>query len=251
MIGCTCETCLSLDERNHRWRSSVYLTIGNKNILIDTSPDFREQAIKYRIFRTDAILLTHAHVDHLFGLDDIRRLNTLQDASIPLYGSPESIEDVKRIFDYIFKESILGTYRPKIDLHAISSFLEFDDGNGYFFKIMPLEVVHGLGRTFGYRFDYMDKSLAYIPDCHEIPASTIGLLNGLDVLIIDTLRYRIHPTHLSLDESLSLMKIIAPKKAYLTHIGHDLEHCTLEAELKERCFDSVSVAYDGLTIDLL
>lgn len=242
MIGCQCPVCSSSDPRNHRWRSSLYVSADSSRLLIDTSPDFREQSLRFHIQRIDAVLLTHAHVDHLFGLDDIRRFNTLQDNStIPLYGSPQSICDVRRIFDYIFLPNIAGTYRPKIDLHPIESPFSIPNSS---LLISPIEITHGSGRTFGYRIDFCDHHLAYIPDCHSLPKSSFALLNNLDWLILDALKYSPHPTHLSLSESLALINKINPRQAFLTHIGHDLDHASLCQTLPPH----IRPAYDGLIV---
>ncbi len=245
MIGCKCEVCTSKKERNKRLRSSLYIQTDQHSLLIDTSPDFREQALRYEIRKVDAILLTHAHVDHLFGLDDIRRINTIQGTSIPLYSSPEALKDVERIFDYIFKPSIKGTFRPKLELLPINDTLQFGE-----LSVTPVEVEHGLSRTFGYRFDYQDISVAYIPDCHTISEASISKLESLDYLILDTLKYEPHPTHLSLSEALTLIDQIKAEKVLLTHIGHRFDHDTLTSELISRGYTNAAPAYDGLTITL-
>ena len=249
MIGCECPVCTSADPRNRRWRSSIYLSAGNLRVLVDTSPDFRMQAIEHSIRKVDALLLTHAHVDHLFGLDDIRRVNTLQGAPIPLYASPEGIADVRRIFDYIFRDAVPGTYRPKIELCPVEAPFEIA-GADESLRVVPVDVVHGWSRTFGYRLEYGGRSVAYIPDCHEMPEPSRKLLSGLDLLVVDTLKYKPHPTHLSLDEALALIAALAPRRALLTHIGHDLDHETLCRELAARGFPNVSPAYDGLVAEL-
>lgn len=285
MIGCDCPVCRSADPHNRRLRSSIYISAGDLRVLVDTSPDFREQALKHNIRKVDAVLITHAHVDHLFGLDDIRRLNTIQKADIPLYANSNGLNDIRRIFDYIFKPNVPGTYRPKLDLrssdapftiHPLTSspapscdtpscgtaVADADacggDGEGRAqsfaspaaFSVTPFPVVHGWTTTQGFRFDYDGASLAYMPDCNELPEGSRALIRGVDTLILDTLRYRPHPTHLSLEQSLAVIADIKPRRAWLTHICHDLDHEKLTAELIEMGFPNVRPAYDGLEIEL-
>ena len=251
MVGCDCAVCRSPDPRNRRWRSSVYIAAGGARFLVDTSPDFREQALLHDIRRVDALLVTHAHVDHLFGLDDIRRINTIQDSDIPLYASPECLADIRRIFDYIFRDAVPGTYRPKLVLHPVESPFELPTPSGRPLSVTPFDSVHGWTRTFGYRFDFAGHSFAYLPDCHSLPEASAALLGGLDLLVVDALKYKPHPTHMTLDESLALIARLAPRRALLTHIGHSLDHETLCAELPARGFHNVAPAYDGLVVDLL
>lgn len=248
MIGCSCPVCTSTDPHNRRWRSSIYVKTGALRVLVDVSPDFRMQAMEHGIERVDALLLTHAHVDHLFGLDDIRRINTIQNAPITLYASPEGVADVRRIFDYVFRESVPGTYRPKLELRPVENRFELTGSDGTVLNVVPVDVVHGWSRTFGYRVEHGNKAFAYVPDCHEIPDGSLEVLSGLDLLIIDTLRYRPHPTHFSLDESLAAIGKLRPRRTLLTHIGHDIDHATLAEELARRGFRNVAPAYDGLEV---
>ena len=252
MIGCDCPVCQSSDPHNRRLRSSIYISAGDLRILVDTSPDFREQALKHNIRKVDAVLITHAHVDHLFGLDDIRRLNTIQKADIPLYANADGLNDIRRIFDYIFKPNVPGTYRPKLDLRPSDAPFEITalNGEGPALPVTPFRVVHGWTATQGYRFDYNGASLAYMPDCNELPESSRAVIRGIDTLILDTLRYRPHPTHLSLEQSLAVIADIKPRRAWLTHICHDLDHDKLTSELLEMGFPNVRPAYDGLEIEL-
>lgn len=253
MIGCDCPVCKSTDPRNRRLRSSVYITAGDLRILVDTSPDFREQALRHDIRHIDAVLITHAHVDHLFGLDDIRRINTIQGGkTMPLYASERAIADINRIFEYIFKPNVPGTYRPKLELRPCETPFEIPqpEENGPSLKITPFPIIHGWSTMQGFRFDYNGRSIAYIPDCNEFPKESADIAHGVDVMIIDTLRYRPHPTHLTVEQSLATIATIAPKRAFLTHIGHDLDHEKLTNELKSAGRSNILPAYDGLEIEL-
>ncbi len=253
MIGCDCAVCKSTDPLNHRLRSSAYLKAGDLRILIDTSPDFREQALRADIRRIDATLITHAHVDHLFGLDDIRRINTVQgETPMPLYASPSALEDIRRIFDYIFKPNVPGTYRPKLDLRASDAPFAIApaDGSCEAIHVTPFAVTHGWTHTQGFRFDFCERSLAYMPDLNSLPNESMETIRGVDVLVLDTLRYRPHPTHLSLDQSLEIIANVGPGRAYLTHICHDMDHSSLVADLDTRGLPHVRPAYDGLEIEI-
>lgn len=248
MVGCDCKVCKSADPHNRRLRSSVYISAGDYKILIDTSPDFREQAIRHEIRKIDALLVTHAHVDHLFGLDDVRRINTVMgDVPIPLYAASETLEDVKRIFNYIFRTPDVGTYRPKIDLISADAPFTLHDGR---VAVIPFPVMHGAAATRGFRIEYNGRSLVYMPDCHVLPAESRVLIGNTDVLILDTLRYKPHVTHLTLDESLEIISDVKPKRAFLTHLCHDFDHNVLVKELLDRGYANAVPAYDGLEIEI-
>lgn len=248
MVGCDCDVCKSSDPHNRRQRSSVYITAGDFKILIDTSPDFREQAIRHDIRKIDALLVTHAHVDHLFGLDDVRRINTVMgNVSIPLYAASETLDDVRRIFNYIFRTPDIGTYRPKIELVPADAPFTLNDGR---ISVIPFPVVHGTAATRGFRIEFAGRSLVYMPDCHVLPPESRDIIRNSNVLILDTLRYKPHVTHLTLDESLEIISDVKPERSYLTHLCHDFDHEKLTGELHSRGFCNVVPAYDGLEIIL-
>ena len=240
VIGCDCTVCRSQDPRNHRRRSSIYVTAGGFHIVIDTSMDFREQVLAYKVPRIDAVLITHSHADHIFGLDDIRRFNTLQGTMIPVYGSEGAIADLKRIFKYV-DQSVHepGVFRPRLSFIPLKGVFQAGP-----VTVEALPVLHGRTETYGYRLEWEGRTLGYVPDCKEMPEETINRFKGVDVMILDGLRHRSHPTHLTVESALGLLSRIGPKRAYLTHICHDLDH----EETQESLPSSIYVACDGLTL---
>lgn len=242
VIGCECRICRSKDPRNKRRRSSLYIQTPEASIVIDTSLDFREQALVYGVPRVDAVLITHSHADHIFGLDDIRRYNTLQGALIPVYGSSETIADLRRIFNYInVREPEPGVFRPRLDF--IEAHAPFIVGC---VSVKPLPVVHGRSVTFGYRLEREGCSLGYVPDCKEMPDATVKGFQGVDVMILDGLRHRPHPTHLTVEQAVRLLGKIGARHSYLTHICHDLDH----EETQESLPSGVFLACDGMVLNL-
>jgi phosphoribosyl 1,2-cyclic phosphate phosphodiesterase len=240
VIGCDCTICHSPDLRNRRRRSSIYIEAGGFHIVIDTSLDFREQVLEYRVPRIDAVLITHSHADHIFGLDDIRRFNTMQGGSIPVYGSPGTITDLKRIFSYVDQAvPELGVYRPQIDFLEIKGRIPVGP-----FMVDALPVLHGKTETCGFRLEWSGLTLGYVPDCKVMPDSTVSAFKGVDVMILDGLRHRDHPTHLSVDSALGLLAKIGAKRSYLTHVCHDLDH----EETQESLPPATYLACDGMTL---
>ena len=241
MIGCHCPVCSSSDPRNSRRRTSLYVSTDDAAFLIDTSPDLRQQALDFGIERVDAVLFTHAHADHVLGLDDIRRFNTIKGGVIPVYGDPVTLEDVRRVFHYIgSKPSAEGLYRPLVDFVPVEG--PFNLGK---VMVTPLDVRHGRKMT-GYLLGYAGLRIGYVPDCAAMPDETVKALEGVDVMILDALRYRPHPAHLCLDQALTLLERIGASRSYLIHLCHDMDHATLEAGLPP----SVLVSYDGLRLRL-
>ncbi len=241
-IACDCAVCRSTDPRNKRRRSSLYIVVPDTSILVDCAPDFREQALACNLRRIDAVLFTHAHADHFFGLDDIRRFNTIQDCIIPAYGSTDTIRNVRRVFSYISQEKTPGLYRPLINFCAIDG--KFRKGA---IDITPFNVVHGSIDTLGFRFDWRGRSLGYVPDCHSMPLKAITILRGVDVMILDCLRVSPeHVSHMVLHQSLDVLKEIGAERSFLTHMCHNIEHSELTSILPE----GIEPAYDGLQIFL-
>jgi phosphoribosyl 1,2-cyclic phosphate phosphodiesterase len=245
IIGCRCATCQSTNPKDKRLRVSVYIDVYpgkseiSHKILIDTSPDFRQQMLVNKLDDIDAILYTHHHIDHIMGLDDIRQINQLHRKSVDVYGNEATIKHIHRAFSYIFDEN---TYKgggiPDINVHVISL-------NKFSIKgieITPIEYLHGPTIVWGYRIG----NFAYLTDCSEIPEKEFGKLEGLEYLIIDALRYKPHPTHYSIDEAVKVSRRINAKQTYFTHMTHDLLHDETNSKLPE----NIQLAWDGLSFEL-
>ncbi len=238
MIGCTCKVCRSDDPRDKRLRPSVLLRLGPHRVLIDTSPDFRYQALRFGIERLDAILYTHSHADHILGLDDVRPFNFLQREQIPIYGSAEALVVIERTFRYVFDSSPSESSRPQLSPHT---FLD-EPFPVCGLDFLPIRLAHGKGTVYGFRFG----DCAYLTDHSGIPEESMEKLAGLDVLFLDALRYNPHPTHSTVDQSLKTVDRLKPQRAFFTHISHDLPHQLVESRLPA----NVRVAYDGLEIPI-
>ncbi len=241
MIGCRCAVCTSADPRNRRRRTSVYLAAGTSRILVDVPPDFREQALTFNVPRVDAVLFTHAHADHVFGFDDIRRFNTIQGGSIPVYAQRETLAEVRRIFNYVETAPKAGLYKPLAEFRVVDGGFMVGD-----VRATPLPVEHGGGQACGFRFDWERRSVGFVPDCHTMPDAAVERLRGVDVMVLDALRYKPHATHFTVAESLDCLARIGAPRAYLIHLCHDLDHERLSRELPA----GVGVSYDGLVIEI-
>jgi phosphoribosyl 1,2-cyclic phosphate phosphodiesterase len=236
-IGCDCETCQSTDPKDKRLRVSILVEHAEKKILVDTSIDFRQQALRVGITRLDAVLITHCHVDHVFGLDDLRPLNFRQGA-MGVYANEIAWTDLRRIFQYVFNPTHFGGGLPQLIPHTVIPNAPFSFADGL--EVTPLEVIHGKLAVIAYRFN----DFAYATDLNFISEQTIAALRGLDVLILDCVRIKPHATHLGLTEALEYVERIGPKRTFLTHLNHDILH-----ERDSRLLpDNVSFAYDGLVI---
>jgi phosphoribosyl 1,2-cyclic phosphate phosphodiesterase len=237
-IGCSCRVCRSGDPRNRRLRPSVCLRWDGHTVVIDTGPDFRQQALAYGIDKVDAVLFTHAHADHVLGLDDLRPFNFHQRGPIPVYASAPTLEVIRRIFSYIFHDGPTESSRPKIETHVFPDEPVLVHG----VEFLPIPVKHGSGDCYGFRFG----NHAYLTDHSEIPEPSLALLEGVEVLFLDALRYKPHPTHSTVEQSLRTVERLKPRAAYFTHISHDLDHGRAESLLPE----GVHLAYDGLELEL-
>jgi phosphoribosyl 1,2-cyclic phosphate phosphodiesterase len=236
-IACECETCLSEDPRDKRLRVSVLIEHDGKTILVDTSADFRQQALRARIKFLDAVLITHCHVDHVFGLDDIRPLN-FRYGAMGIYTNEIAWKDLRRIFQYIFQPTHVGGGLPQLIPHLIEKNAPFSFSPDL--TVTPLEVIHGKLPVLAFRFN----DFAYATDLNFIPEEAMKGLMDLDVLVLDCVRIKPHSTHLGLKEALEYIEKLKPRRAYLTHLNHDILHERDSKLLPE----NVQFAYDGLVV---
>jgi phosphoribosyl 1,2-cyclic phosphate phosphodiesterase len=239
MIACRCATCLSSDPRDKRLRPSIYIQVADgPAILVDTATDLRQQALTHEITHVDAILFTHSHVDHILGLDEVRRFNVVQRRAIPAYAQPSTAADLRRVFDYVFEPPAeRGGGIPQIDLIEIDGPFELAG-----VCIVPVPLLHGPRTILGFRLG----AFAYLTDCSRIPDESWPLLDGLDTLVLDALRHRPHPTHFSVAESLDVVARLKPRRTFFTHMCHDLPHEATNAALPA----GVELAYDGLRLEI-
>jgi phosphoribosyl 1,2-cyclic phosphate phosphodiesterase len=219
-------------------RPSIVIEHHGHSILIDTTPDFRTQALRAALKRVDAILFTHSHADHILGLDDVRPYNYMQGAPIPIYGAEDTLATIERVFSYVFTNVKRQTHIPKLEPHRIDG-LPFEL---FGLQVQPIPLMHGRDRIYGYRIGNM----AYLTDHSSIPPESMKLLQGLDVLFHDALRRTPHPTHSTVDEALQNIDALKPKLALFTHICHDLGHAETEAGLPA----NVRIAYDGMQLEV-
>lgn len=238
-LGCGCSVCSSSDPRDRRTRPSVVIAFrdgeNDRNVLIDSGPDFRQQALRENICSIDAVLYTHAHADHILGLDDLRPLSFKRTEKIPLYANPATADVLRTIFEYTFSESNSYPHKARVALFPL-------EAHTYLFgaDFVTVPLLHGDLETAGFRFG----KAAYLTDMSDIPASSFALLEDLDVLVLDALRRTPHPSHSNLETSLKFVEKIRPQRAWFTHMSHDLGHVETENELPPH----VRLAYDGLRI---
>ena len=237
VIGCTCETCTSDDPRNARYRASALVEVDGRAFLIDTGPELRLQALRAGLRRIDAVLYTHFHADHVHGLDDLKSFNAALGGALPCYGNTQTGAVLRDRFEYAFA----GT--PWVGLIPHLTFEVVDDPFELLgVPITPIDLQHGRIRSHGWRIG----GLAYLTDANDIPPSSLARLHGLDLLVIDGLRPRPHPTHYSIGEAVAVAERLRPQRALLTHMNHNVEYNRESAGLP----DGVALAYDGLVLDL-
>lgn len=238
MIGCSCKVCSSANVKDKRLRSSAWIEAGGMSVVIDTSTDFRAQALAVGIKRLDAVFFTHHHADHIHGIDDLRSFNFIQRHAIPCYGGPEALERIKGMFGYIFDgKADTGGGKPRLELYPITAPVTMGA-----LTVEPIPVMHGELAVYGYRVN----DTAYVTDCSRIPDSSLRRLEGLDCLVLGALGLKSHPTHFTLEQALDVIAMLAPKRAYLTHLNHNIGHDEVSANLPPGVF----LAYDGLAIDI-
>lgn len=234
---CACAVCRSEDPRDKRLRPSVLLAWDGATVLIDTATDLRRQALDHGLTRIDAVLYTHAHADHVFGLDELRLFNWRQGQAMPVYGSAVTLAAIRRTFWYVFEDVEAGGGKPILDLHEIDGPFELLGR-----EIVPVPLEHGRLRITGWRVG----GFAYLTDVSAIPKSSYPLLAGLDLLVLSALRIRPHPTHMHLARALEEVAKIGARRTLLTHIAHEIAHAEVEATLP----DGVHIAYDGLVAEV-
>jgi phosphoribosyl 1,2-cyclic phosphate phosphodiesterase len=247
-IGCDCAVCHSTDPHDRRLRPSVMVEWHDaslddaapvRRVLIDTTPDFREQAIRERINRIDAVLYTHGHADHILGLDDLRPLSfprVTGGGKLPLYANESTAHALRSVFKYVFEANYKFGGLAQVELHDISSPVALFGAT-----FIPVTVIHGEAEILGYRFG----SAAYLTDFSTVPESTLAQLEGLDLLFLDALRHHPHPTHSTVANSLKIVERLKPRRTFFTHISHDLAHEATNAELPPH----VRLAHDGLKLE--
>ena len=241
VIGCQCRVCTSTDPRDKRTRCSALVEVDGLHIVIDTGPDFRQQALRHGLKEVDAVLFTHHHADHIVGMDDLRPFFFGNDRPIPCYAHPETARVISNTFPYIFRD---GSYPgvPNLEMIAVTGPFEIGSRYGRSARVLiePVEVMHGRLAMYGYRIG----RFAYLTDTSAIPESSYDQLEDLDVLVLDALRHEPHPTHFSFDEAIAAAERIGARETYFVHMTHSILHAEEDARLP----GNVHLAYDGLTL---
>lgn len=239
-IGCTDPVCLSDDPKNQRLRPSIVIESAGGNLLVDTSPDLRQQALRHKLLRVDAVIYTHYHADHTNGIDDLRMYNFLMKKSIPCYALPDTAKILRQNFSYIFgADDGYEGWKPQLELTEVNV-SPFEAAG---ITVSPFELDHGRNtQVMGLRIG----NFAYATDCNAIPEAAMAALEGVEILILDALRHRPHPTHLTVGQALEMVKAIGPRRCYFTHTNYELEYHETNRSLPE----GVELAYDGLSFDI-
>ncbi len=242
LIGCACDVCRSKDPLNERLRSSILIRTERTALLVDSCPDLRRQALRHGLASIDAVLYTHGHLDHVSGFDDMRAFGWKKEERLPLYAGEGTMQILRRMYDWAFApgNNQKGYVRPEPHVHGGEPFAVGD------LRVVPVPVLHATVETYGYVFEWEGRSIGYVCDVKEIPPSSMDLLRGLDILVLDALRYKDHWTHLTVDESLALMRQLRPKRGFLTHMGHEIDYRKLADALPA----NIMPAYDGLSVEL-
>jgi phosphoribosyl 1,2-cyclic phosphate phosphodiesterase len=240
-LGCHCRVCQSTDPHDNRTRPSILLSREGAHVVIDTTPDFRFQALRAKIDRLDAIVYTHGHADHILGFDDIRPFNIRQKGSLPVYANEETLAILRRSFDYAFNGAPTLSTVPQVTTHVIGGPFELLDA-----EWIPIPLEHCEMKILGFRIG----GLAYLTDFSRIPDSSKPLLSDLDDLIVDALRDVPHPMHQTVDQAISVIRELTPRRAWFTHIAHDLSHRDTNERLARLGLQNVQMAYDGLQFEV-
>jgi phosphoribosyl 1,2-cyclic phosphate phosphodiesterase len=240
MIGCDCEVCHSSDPRDQRLRASIFVETPEASFVVDTGTDFRTQVLRENIRRIDAAVFTHSHTDHIMGFDDLRRFSAFR-GGMPVYASPETMADLRRVYQFAFEglNPFPGYLKP--EPHVVEGPFQIGETT-----LTPLPVPHGNSEVYGYLFERGGQKLvAYLSDCSGVPDAIAQTIHGVKIFIIDALRPKPHPTHLSVDQALEAASRVQPERTYFTHIAHELPH-SAETHLPANTF----IAYDGLRLEL-
>ncbi len=237
VIGCKCDVCTSSDPRDNRYRSSILLRSGEHSLLIDTTPEFRLQALRADVTSLDAVLYTHDHADHFNGLDDLRVF--CHDKALPVYCREDVKAAISERFSYVLTGDTVAGGVPHFELDSLTPYKEVEIGP---FTVIPIPILHGKREIFAFRIG----NFAYATDCSEVPSQSIPYFKNLDTLVVGALRYWPHPTHYSVFEAKAFVEMVGAKRAYFTHLSHNVSHQKLEDELP----DNVHVAYDMLTLTI-
>lgn len=241
MLGCNCAVCRSNDPRDQRYRTSILVEVAERTLLIDTPPDLRSQCLAHDIRKIDGVLMTHAHADHVFGFDDLRPYTHLMAAPMPVWASAGTAHNLRHIFDYLDRPPILGTSLARIDLRIADGPFDFAD-----IRLTPLPAEHGHADMIGWKIEQAGRTFAAIPDCKYLPPKTIDLCRGVDLVVIDALRIRPHPTHMNFAEATATLQTIQAKQSLAIHLCHEVSHAQAEQLLPV----GMTPAYDGLQIVL-
>jgi len=236
-IACDCPVCTSSDPRNRRLRTGVLLESADGTLLVDTSPDLRQQLLTHDVRQVSAVLFTHSHADHIYGLDDLRIFNFLQRSDMPCYGSPETLEKIRRYFGYVFEDGESGGGKPRLRLLPVREPFAVAGRT-----LVPVPVWHGEMEVYGYR----SGGFALVTDVNAIPEASYALLAGVEVLVLGALRYRPHPTHFNFTEAFAVAERIGARRTILTHICHEVDHGAPAVPLP----DGVEIGHDGLVFEV-